>query len=359
MKLETIFKEFISVVQENQKYSIALLNCEGKVLSSSEAIYIGEQFTPLENQPDQLFLTILIRQENYGYLWVKGSEDNLKMIGELLLDTLTTRILYEINENILQQKLTKDDELIKYLLDPQKFQHEAVLKLTHELKVDEEMVRVAMLIHSEHRFELDEILRLKLKADSSEIFYSLIEANTLLIFKDVHETTRDRMKTEISKYVRELQEWGLIECRFYIGSMQHKLSQYHESYKTCQWLEKNYSLGLNEAMMIQDVEYEYLLSSVEVSDVLSTFDWTIFKMKHIDIEEFITITCELVDNDFNISQAASKLFLHKNTLIYKIQKYEDSLGIDIRNSFKGKVLLYLISCAFQDRLKRKQVGDRT
>ena len=40
-------------------------------------------------------------------------------------------------------------------------------------------------------------------------------------------------------------------------------------------------------------------------------------------------------NDYNISKAASKLYIHRNTLTYRLEKIENILGKDF-NSFEDK-----------------------
>lgn len=65
----------------------------------------------------------------------------------------------------------------------------------------------------------------------------------------------------------------------------------------------------------------------------------------------------LYENNFNISQAAESLFLHKNTLIYKLKKYEETFQIDIRGDFKGGFLFILIASMMKEYQKRQQVGE--
>ncbi|MDN6145645.1 MAG: helix-turn-helix domain-containing protein, partial [Tetragenococcus koreensis] len=71
----------------------------------------------------------------------------------------------------------------------------------------------------------------------------------------------------------------------------------------------------------------------------------------------IDIADKLYINNFNITKASEELFMHKNTLTYEIRKYEKTFGIDIRGSFQGKVIFYLISLYFKKIKFHKQAGD--
>jgi len=50
----------------------------------------------------------------------------------------------------------------------------------------------------------------------------------------------------------------------------------------------------------------------------------------IDEEMFITIRA-FFENGLNISETARELYVHRNTLVYRLEKIEKELGLDIRN----------------------------
>lgn len=135
------------------------------------------------------------------------------------------------------------------------------------------------------------------------------------------------------------------------------MKKYNVSYNNCTWLQQNVKLSENEPMFFIDYLSEYFFSKIQTSDVGNIFDFYKERHKEIDIDEFILICDKLIFNDYNITQTAQDLFLHKNTLIYKIKKYEEIFNIDIRGSFDGKILLALISTTLKKYQKQKQVGE--
>ncbi len=357
MNLQAIFNEFISVINENNTYQIALLNQSHHVLSASDQRHNNEQFNFVVQSDNEVYLPILVKGELYGYLWVSGSIENLKIISDLLLESLVTRIQYELNEQILKQKFTQDDELIKLLLDDTGFNQKDVLNLSERLSVDTTLKRVAILITSSEGFQSDEILRLKLKEGSRQMFYSLVDRHNLLLFKDVQKSVASSFKAELERYIQELKEWGLQRCCFYIGTIQDKLSKYRISYQQCVWLKRMVSLSEDEVSFFMDHEFTYVMSKVNLHDISDIFGLALQEHR-IDETELIEIARALAQNDYNISQTAQTLYLHKNTLIYKIQKIEDEFSIDIRGSFQGKVFLYLLASTLSEQQQRKQVGEQ-
>lgn len=359
MMLVEIFKEFINVVKENQKYIIGLLNQDGYVISCSKEEYIGYKFDIKDSHTDNMFYEIRVRNQDYGYIWVSGDDENLKMISSLLLDSLKTRLMYEINTSSLKQKVTKDDELIKCLLNAEHFDLNHILDLINQLGVDKNKTRVAIYIVNNEGFNAEEIVRLKLKPDSKELIYSLLDNNSLLLFKDIPDDLENTgIKRYFRKYIKSLQDWGLQSCSYLIGSMQNKLKQYIISYQNCLWLKNNVQFSIDEPLFFMDYLFEYFASKVPSDDVRNIFDFYKDRSKGIDIDELTTIANQLFINDYNITQTAEDLYLHKNTLIYKLKKYEEIFNIDIRGSFQGKVLLALIASTLSEYQRQKQVGEK-
>jgi len=50
----------------------------------------------------------------------------------------------------------------------------------------------------------------------------------------------------------------------------------------------------------------------------------------LDEETLITIN-KFFENNLNVSETSRQLFVHRNTLVYRIEKIQKSLGLDLRN----------------------------
>lgn len=359
MILYDIFEEFIYVVQENDRYTIGLLDDDGQIISCSNKKLIGKKLSLVSENKNDTIHRISIRNVDYGYLWVNGNDDDLKMISSLFLESLTTRLMYEINTTSLKQKVTKDDKLVRLLIDDHEFDKNQVLKLIHELNIDENLPRIAILILHPEGFDVDEIVRLKLRTDSSELIYSSIDKQSILMFKDIPVNVENHeIKSYLTKYIDDLKLWGLVDCDFLVGTPQNRLRYYETSYKNCLWLKRNVARPKQDVTFFVENFFGYFLSQIDMKEIRRTFKCYQERSKEVDVSEMIHIADCLIKSNFNISQAADELFLHKNTLIYKLKKYEEVFDIDIRGSFQGKVLLSLIAYAFLEYQQQLQVGEK-
>lgn len=47
-------------------------------------------------------------------------------------------------------------------------------------------------------------------------------------------------------------------------------------------------------------------------------------------EETLTTINKFFENNLNVSETSRQLFIHRNTLVYRIEKLQKSTGLDIR-----------------------------
>ena len=358
MIIDSVFKEFINVVRENKNYTIGLLNGEGDVVDCSDAALIGAHRDIGSPDSCNLYYPVKAKNFDYGYLWLSGRDENLGLMGNLISDSLNIRLTYEITQSTLKQNITGDDRLVKLLLDEESFDMNRILGLIEEMGFDQTRSRVAIYIVNEQGFDNRKIAKLKLMPEGEDNLCSLLSRYALLIFKAVPENMENQqMKSHIGKFLRMLKDLDVTGDGYWIGSVQRKLRNYKESYRHCLWLKDNEKESRDRIVWFMDFLYDYFMSEIKLNDVRDVFDYYHDFGKDTDIDELIQIADSLLSNNFYISQTAESLYLHKNTLVYKLKKYEESFHIDIRGDFKGRFLFVLISASLKEYRKRRRVGE--
>ena len=48
----------------------------------------------------------------------------------------------------------------------------------------------------------------------------------------------------------------------------------------------------------------------------------------------LTTVYQFMENDLNLSETSRQLFVHRNTLVYRLEKLQKTIGLDIRQ-FEG------------------------
>lgn len=358
MNIDSIFKEFVNVVRENKKYTIGLLDNDGRITNCSDESLLGEKRDFMHRDEHNLFYPVKERNYDFGWLWLYGVDENLELMGNLFSDSLNIRLAYEISQNMLRRNVTEDDRLVKLLLDETSFDTNQIISLVHEMGFDQKKPRVAIYIFCEKGFDSRKVERLKLIPDGEGILSSLLNNYSLLIYKPVPEDADiQKLKDYVKKYLKTLRNFDITGDSCWVGTVQNKLRNYRESYSHCLWL-KDYVKNKNvEVVFFADFLYEFFISRIGLKDVKNVFDYSLESSRGLDIDELIRISDSLFENNFNISQTADNLYLHKNTLVYKLKKYEESFHIDIRGDFKGRFMFVLIAMLMKEQKKRQQLGD--
>lgn len=358
MFIDVIFNEFVNVIRENKKYIIGMVSNEGVITACSVEEKVGETLDVHKQDANNIFYSICVKNQNFGFLWVNGNDENLVMMSNLIRESLIIRFTYEMTQRILTQDATNDDRLTKLLLDDQEFDMNQILDLADEMGIDQHQTRIAIYLLNDKGFDNRNVLKLKLLPDGKRTIFSMLSSTEILIYKDVPDDMEtEKRKEYIRKFLMTLKNLVASGTVYYVGSMQKKLKNYKVSYQHCMWLKEHISIKQEKILFFTDHLYDFYLSKIQLSDVSDVFDYYKECSRGIDIDELIRISDFLFKNSFNISQTADDLYLHKNTLVYKLKKYEDSFQIDIRGDFKGRLMFVLIASWMKEYQKRKQVGE--
>ena len=91
MIIDSVFQEFIKVVQENRNYTIGLVNGDGKVTACSDENLIGSVQNVDAPDSNNLFYRIRVKNVDYGWLWLYGKDENLEIVGYFFIPSHLNR----------------------------------------------------------------------------------------------------------------------------------------------------------------------------------------------------------------------------------------------------------------------------
>lgn len=351
MQLTTIFESFIHVVQENPNYLIGLLDTNHQVIAASDENVCGEVIPEtIEPARNQIF-TIKVGTQLAGYLWVHVHEldESLGMVSTLFYQSLKTRIAHELNQENALESLSLEGLLINELVIKKAANASYVQDLMIKLDLDPSVPRVAVYLLSTEAFDPAIVTNLKYKLNDPETFYALLSEQTLVIFKALPQACKAvALQQSLTVFVQDLVAWGMKNCYYAIGTLQCQVRLYVDSYQSCQWLVKHETMVKDQPCFFTDHLAGYFCSKLQLSEMDNLFDYYYEQVVNMDTEEMVAVADALYCTNFNLKQAADQLYFHRNTLLYKLQDYEQTLKLDIRGSMVGKFLFFL----FCDLLKK-------
>lgn len=179
------------------------------------------------------------------------------------------------------------------------------------------------------------------------LFHDLKDANIVTL--DNNDTVvilplRDDLNNVLQSVISTLEEHLMVSVKASIGKYFYLLEEakyaYISSVKTfdigslykegCSIYDYN---NMGTARLFHDISVERLESFIEETITSEVYD-------QIDDETIKTMQA-FFENNLNISETARKMYLHRNTLVYRIEKFNKLTGLDV-TKFESAVLFYTI-----------------
>lgn len=332
-----LFQGVIYQMKDAVNRIIGVIDENGVVVACSELVKIGEVRPGLREE--FAFSTEAVVSGGYTYRPV-GSGARVEYAAfvegeDKMAEKLVSVISISLNniKGLYDDKFDKNS-LIKNIILDNILPSDISIK-SKELRFTPDLPRVVFLIrfHTKGDMVPYDMIQNLFPDKVKDSVISIGESSIVLV-KEVKLTTEVR---ELEHTARSLAD--TLSTEFYaqvsigIGTIVENLKDLARSYKEAQLSlevgkifdsEKNVSsyenLGLGRLIyQLPTTLCEMFLQEVFKKDSLET----------LDHETLTTIQC-FFDNNLNVSETSRKLFVHRNTLVYRLEKIRKMTGLDLR-----------------------------
>lgn len=285
-------------------------------------------------------------------LVARGSNDEAYMIGKIAVSQIQNLIVAykeRFDRNNFFQNLLLDNLLLVDIYNRAK-----------KLHVDVSVPRVVIIVETktEKDTTASELLSGMFSSQSGDYITAVDESSVILIkaleadegyeaVEQAAETIVDMMNTE-----------AMLNVRVAYGTIVGELKDVSKSYK-----EAKMALDVGKIFYVEKKVNAYnmlgigrLIYQLPVN-LCRIFIEEIFGYKvPLDFdEETLTTINKFFENNLNVSETSRQLFVHRNTLVYRIEKLERSTGLDIRtfdDALTFKIALMVVNyMKYLDSLK--------
>lgn len=331
-----IIQNSIDELRAITKVDIYIFDLDGmKIASTSDEMQISRDIivnfanSPADSQVvgGYHFLKILDDGEIAYVLAANGNNDDAYMIGKVAVSQIQNLIIAykeRFDRNNFFQNLILDNLL---LVD--------IYNRAQKLHIEVECPRIVYLI--ETKLEKDnsamELLRSLFSSQNGDYITAVDERNIILIKALERNTSPEMLEQTANMIVDMMNSEAMMNVRVAYGTVVHELREVSKSYKEANmamdvgrifYAEKNviaYStLGIGRLIYQLPVN----LCRIFIDEIFG--DSQVFD---IDDETLTTIN-KFFENNLNVSETSRQLFIHRNTLVYRIEKLQKMTGLDIR-----------------------------
>ncbi len=334
-----VFQNVVLQLKESTTRTIGVIDANGAVVACSELSMIGEALPSAKEAliADHGSITIcngntlkalsgLSAQFDYA-VFAAGEDDAAATICSMAAVALNGAKAY------FEEKHDKS-AFVKSILSDNVLMGDIYVR-AKELHFDSEVCRTVFLIRQESTADsgVMDIVQ-TLHSDRHADYVLSINETDVALVKQVAENISARDLYKIAKTIEEALATELkVKVVIGIGTVVNHVRDLARSYQESQMaievgkvFETEHSVINYEALGIGRLIYQLPTTLCEM------FLQEVFKKNPIDSldqETLFTIN-KFFENNLNVSETARKLFVHRNTLVYRLEKIKKLTGLDLR-----------------------------
>ncbi len=294
----------------------------------------------------------LNNDENY-YIFVKGTSDEnliyLKIITSLIFKLCKTKDLKDEKE-----------EFIKKILKKNIFYDEInIFAKEYGMNLNEKAMVFLIENFSYNTKELVNILKKRLAKETN--FILSLNYKDIVMIKIINEKfDENKFFKIINKKIEDIKKSLKIKINIGVGGVVENLKDLPKSFEESKIaLEINKIFNENNKITkYNDLGIKRLIYNIPNS-VCENFLKETLKNKKIEnlSEEILFTINNFFKNDLNISETSRKLFIHRNTLVYRLEKIKKITGLDLKKFEDAtKFKLALIINEYLNFIKTKELN---
>ena len=284
--------------------------------------------SPADSQEIQGYQYFKIYDEQLEYILVAGGTgEDVYMIGKM--------VAFQI-QNLLvayKERFDKDNFIKNLLLDNLLLVD--IYSRSKKLHIQTDVPRVVMIVESAGGKD-NNVLELARNhfGTNSKDFITAVDESNVIVVKEFAETDTGK---EIEKAARTLEtallKEGIREVRIAYGTIVHEIKEVSRSYKEAK-------MALDVGKIFFDERDIIAYSELGIGRLIYQLPIPLCKMFIREIfggkspddfdEETLTTIYKFFENSLNVSETSRQLFIHRNTLVYRLDKLQKSTGLDLR-----------------------------
>ncbi len=335
----SIFQGMISQMQDSTRRTFGVIDHEGVVIACTDPSLIGERWTEaavrIVGAAEQISTfaqkTFHIMRNSAGVF-----EYAVFCLGEDELARSLCGILYVALDNAKSFYEEKHDRgtFVKNIIMDNILPGDIYVR-AKELRFATDMPRSVLLIRQVGHVDVTAVdLVSGMFPDKNQDFVLSINETDVAVIKQMEKEPSNEEMEQIAQSIADLLKAELgITTVIGIGTVARHLRELADAYKEAQTaidvgkvFDNEKSIINYESLGIGRLIYQLPTTLCEI------FLSEVFKQNPIDSldqETLITIN-EFFDNDLNVSETSRKLFVHRNTLVYRLEKINKQIGLDLR-----------------------------
>ena len=332
-----ILQNTIEGLKGISRVDFCVMDTEGKELAETfdaakeyESAVISFVESPADSQVIQgcQFFKIFDEQRLEYVLLAEGESEDVYMLGKIAAFQIQSLLV------AYKERFDKDNFIKNLLLDNLLLVD--IYNRAKKLHIDTEVKRVIFIIETSHERDNAALENVRsLLGGKSKDFITAVDEKNIIVVKELGEKDGNK---ELEKMAKEMldtlrNEGGEEQIRIAYGTIVNDIKEVSKSYKEAK-------LALDVGKIFFDDKDIVAFTTLGIGRLIyqlpiplcKMFIKEIFEGKSPDDfdEETLTTINKFFENSLNVSETSRQLYIHRNTLVYRLDKLQKSTGLDLR-----------------------------
>ena len=330
-----ILQNTIDGLKGISKVDFSVLDTEGKELASTldnaqerNSAVISFVESPADSQVIQgcQFFKIFDEHQLEYILLANGGSDDVYMVGKIAAFQIQNLLV------AYKERFDKDNFIKNLLLDNLLLVD--IYNRAKKLHIDIEVRRVVFIVETNREKDGNELEKIRsLFGGKSKDFVTAVDEKNIIVVKELaeNETYDDLRKT--AEVILNLFRSEADGVHIAYGTVINELKEVSRSYKEARMALDVGKIFFEERNIIaySQLGIGRLIYQLPIP-LCKMFIKEIFDGKSPDDfdEEILSTINKFFENSLNVSETSRQLYIHRNTLVYRLDKLQKSTGLDLR-----------------------------
>ena len=319
------------------RIDFCVFDVEGKVLATTsdnghnyEDVVLSFGESPADSQEIQgcQFFKIFDEQQLEYILLADGENEDVYMVGKIAAFQIQNLLI------AYKERFDKDNFIKNLLLDNLLLVD--IYNRAKKLHIDTDAKRVIFIIETSREKDsaaLDNVR--SLLGGKSRDFITAVDEKNIIVVKELSEKDgskeMDKMAKDMLSILKE--DTGDEHIHIAYGTVVNDIKEVSKSYKEAK-------MALDVGKIFFDEKDIVAYSTLGIGRLIYQLPLPLCKMFIKEIfegkspdefdEETLATINKFCENSLNVSETSRQLYIHRNTLVYRLDKLQKSTGLDLR-----------------------------
>ena len=318
------------------RVDLSICDTEGKVLASTftgaeeyESAILTFVDSPADSQVIQgyQFFKVVDEHQLEYILLAKGGSDDVYMVGKMAAFQIQNLLV------AYKERFDKDNFIKNLLLDNLLLVD--IYNRAKKLHIETNVKRIVFIIETQHEKDVNALETVRsLFSTKTKDFITAVDEKDIILVKEVKPgETYDDLEKTASMIVDMLNTEALTRVNVAFGTIVNEIKDVSRSYKEAK-------MALDVGKIFYSTKNVVAYSKLGIGRLIYQLPLPLCRMFIKEIfdgkspddfdEETLTTINKFFENSLNVSETSRQLYIHRNTLVYRLDKLQKSTGLDLR-----------------------------